>query len=61
MEVLRMQIMVDEMRGKRIMVVDDEDDLILFYGMSLEYYDLKLKHSMIQEEHYQVLSQIIMI
>jgi DNA-binding response OmpR family regulator len=30
--------MDDSERGKRIMVVDDEGDLILFYRMSLEYY-----------------------
>ena len=31
------------MRGKRIMVVDDEDDLILFYRMSLEYYGFEVE------------------
>jgi DNA-binding response OmpR family regulator len=35
--------MVDGMRGKRIMVVDDEDDLILFYRMSLEYYGFEVE------------------
>jgi two-component system C4-dicarboxylate transport response regulator DctD len=34
--------MDDGMRGKRIMVVDDEDDLILFYRMSLEYYGFEV-------------------
>ena len=31
------------MRAKRIMVVDDEDDLTLFYRMSLEYYGFEVE------------------
>jgi DNA-binding response OmpR family regulator len=34
--------MDDEIREKRIMVVDDEEDLILFYRLSLEYYGFKV-------------------
>lgn len=30
-------------RGKRIMVVDDEHDLTLFYRMSLEYYGFEVE------------------
>jgi DNA-binding response OmpR family regulator len=30
-------------KGKRIMVVDDESDLILFYKMSLEYYGFEVE------------------
>jgi hypothetical protein len=30
-------LMDDRIRGKRIMVVDDEHDLTLFYQMCLEY------------------------
>jgi CheY-like chemotaxis protein len=30
------------MRGKQIMVVDDEPDLILFYKISLEYYGFRV-------------------
>jgi DNA-binding response OmpR family regulator len=30
-------------KGKRIMVVDDESDLILFYRMSLEYYGFEVE------------------
>ena len=35
--------MDDEIRGKRIMVVDDEHDLTLFYQMCLEYYGFKVE------------------
>jgi DNA-binding response OmpR family regulator len=35
--------MDDGIRGKRIMVVDDEYDLILFYRMSLEYYGFEVE------------------
>jgi DNA-binding response OmpR family regulator len=35
--------MDDGMRGKRIMVVDDEHDLILFYRLSLEYYGFEVE------------------
>jgi|ERR671918_403825 DNA-binding response OmpR family regulator len=35
--------MDDRMRAKRIMVVDDEDDLTLFYRMSLEYYGFEVE------------------
>ena len=35
--------MDDRMRGKRIMIVDDESDLILFYRMSLEYYGFEVE------------------
>jgi CheY-like chemotaxis protein len=34
--------MDDIMRGKQIMVVHDEPDLILFYKMSLEYYGFRV-------------------
>jgi len=30
-------------KGKQIMVVDDESDLILFYRMSLEYYGFEVE------------------
>jgi DNA-binding response OmpR family regulator len=33
----------DGIRGKRIMVVDDEHDLTLFYRMCLEYYGFKVE------------------
>jgi DNA-binding response OmpR family regulator len=35
--------MDDRIRGKRIMVVDDEHDLTLFYRMSLEYYGFEVE------------------
>ncbi|MGH9983265.1 MAG: response regulator [Nitrososphaeraceae archaeon] len=35
--------MDDGIRGKRIMVVDDEYDLTLFYRMSLEYYGFEVE------------------
>lgn len=35
--------MNDIMRGKRIMVVDEEPDLTLFYRMSLEYYGFEVE------------------
>ncbi|MPZ07926.1 MAG: response regulator [Nitrososphaeraceae archaeon] len=35
--------MDDRIKGKRIMVVDDEHDLTLFYKMSLEYYGFKVE------------------
>ena len=35
--------MDDEIRGKRIMVVDDEHDLTLFYRMSLEYHGFEVE------------------
>ena len=38
--------MNEEIKRKRIMVVDDESDLTLFYRMSLGTLDLKLKHLM---------------
>jgi hypothetical protein len=53
--------MEDKIERKRIMVVDDEYDLTLFYRMSLEYYGFGLKHIMIQKKHCQVSNQIIMI
>jgi hypothetical protein len=43
------------------MVVDDEHDLTLYYKMSLKYYDLRSKHSIIQKEHCPTSNQIIMI
>ena len=35
--------MDDRTKGKRIMVVDDEHDLTLFYRMSLEYYGFEVE------------------
>jgi DNA-binding response OmpR family regulator len=35
--------MEDKIRRKRIMVVDDENDLTLFYRMSLEYYGFEVE------------------
>jgi len=35
--------MEDKIRRKRIMVVDDEYDLTLFYRMSLEYYGFEVE------------------
>jgi DNA-binding response OmpR family regulator len=35
--------MDDGIRGKRIMVVDDEHDLTLFYRMSLEYHGFEVE------------------
>jgi DNA-binding response OmpR family regulator len=35
--------MDDRIKGKRIMVVDDEHDLTLFYRMSLEYYGFEVE------------------
>jgi DNA-binding response OmpR family regulator len=35
--------MDDRIRGKRIMVVDDEHDLTLFYQMCLEYYGYEVE------------------
>jgi DNA-binding response OmpR family regulator len=35
--------MDDRIKGKRIMVVDDELDLTLFYRMSLEYYGFEVE------------------
>jgi DNA-binding response OmpR family regulator len=35
--------MEDKIRRKRIMVVDDEYDLTLFYRMSLEYYSFEVE------------------
>ena len=34
--------MNEKIKGKRIMVVDDESDLTLFYRMSLEYYGFEV-------------------
>ena len=34
--------MDEKIKGKRIMVVDDESDLTLFYRMSLEYYGFEV-------------------
>ena len=39
----RGKLMNNRARGKRIMVVDDESDLILFYRMSLEYYGFEVE------------------
>jgi DNA-binding response OmpR family regulator len=36
-------LMDDRIRGKRIMVVDDEHDLTLFYQMCLEYYGFEVE------------------
>jgi DNA-binding response OmpR family regulator len=35
--------MDDRIKGKRIMVVDDEHDLTLFYRMALEYYGFEVE------------------
>jgi DNA-binding response OmpR family regulator len=35
--------MDERIKGKRIMVVDDESDLTLFYRMSLEYHGVKVE------------------
>jgi DNA-binding response OmpR family regulator len=35
--------MDEKIKGKRIMVVDDESDLILFYRMSLEYHGFEVE------------------
>src|SRR5687768_5453835 len=37
--------MDNRIKGKRIMVVDDEHDLTLFYRMSLEYYGFEVETS----------------
>lgn len=37
------KLMDDKIRGKRIMVVDDESDLTLYYRMSLEYYGYEVE------------------
>jgi CheY-like chemotaxis protein len=39
---MRSKLLDDIVNGKRIMVVDDEADLILFCRMSLEYYGFKV-------------------
>jgi DNA-binding response OmpR family regulator len=36
-------LMDDRIRGKRIMVVDDEHDLTLFYQICLEYYGFEVE------------------
>jgi DNA-binding response OmpR family regulator len=35
--------MDEKIKGKRIMVVDDESDLTLFYRMSLEYHGVEVE------------------
>ena len=35
--------MDEKIKGKRIMVVDDESDLTLFYRMSLEYHGFEVE------------------
>jgi DNA-binding response OmpR family regulator len=35
--------MDDRIRGKRIVVLDDEHDLTIFYGTSLEYYGFEVE------------------
>jgi DNA-binding response OmpR family regulator len=35
--------MVERIKGKRIMVVDDESDLTLFFSMSLEYHGFEVE------------------
>jgi DNA-binding response OmpR family regulator len=37
------KFMDDRIRGKRIVVSDDEHDLTLFYGTSLEYYGFEVE------------------
>ncbi len=39
----RGKLMNNRARGKRIMVVDDESDLTLYYRMSLEYYGYEVE------------------
>jgi DNA-binding response OmpR family regulator len=42
--------MEDKIRRKRIMVVDDEYDLTLFYRMSLEYYSFEVETYIVPEK-----------
>ena len=37
------KFMDDRIRGKRIVMLDDEHDLTLFYGTSLEYYGFEVE------------------
>jgi hypothetical protein len=37
------KFMDDRIRGKRSVVLDDEHDLTLFYGTSLEYYGFEVE------------------
>lgn len=37
------KFMDDRIKGKRIVVLDDEHDLTLFYGTSLEYYGFEVE------------------
>jgi DNA-binding response OmpR family regulator len=41
--IAHIRFMNDRIRGKRILVVDDESDLTLFYRMSLEYHRFEVE------------------
>jgi hypothetical protein len=41
--IAHIRFMDDRIRGKRILVVDDESDLTLFYRMSLEFHGFEVE------------------
>jgi PleD family two-component response regulator len=41
--ITHIRFMDDRIRGKRILVVDDESDLTLFYRMSLEFHGFEVE------------------
>ena len=51
----RWQIMDDRIRGKRIMVVDYEHDLTLFYRLSLEFYGFEVESISFKADNYYLI------
>lgn len=47
--------MDDRIRGKRIMVVDYERDLTLFYRLSLEFYGFEVKLKSFKADNYDLI------
>ena len=51
----RWQIMDDRIRGKRILVVDYEHDLTLFYRLSLEFYGFEVESKSFKADNYDLI------
>ncbi len=47
--------MNDRIRGKRIMVVDYEHDLTLFYRLSLEFYGFEVESKSFKADNYDLI------
>ena len=47
--------MDDRIRGKRIMVVDYERDLTLFYRLSLEFYGFEVESISFKADNYDLI------